>query len=802
MSISVILRPNAIGAGVSGEWVTTGASDPWTAWGDNSDSSYVTKTGVAGSLWVNIGTFSLPAGAATKSLSVSIRGYDSSGNPGQTKALCQGASVQVTTLDSTVRTYTSADSSWYGTQSNIDNLLLSVYVQGSSLARVHDSWVTLKYNPKPNAPTGIGPTGTVNNTLTPTIVWTHDATHEAQYSRHVKIFTNAVYTGGGFNVDSSQAVFNSQLDTSTQQVTSTSLTNGTTYWVFVKTAINSVGVYQWSDWSTAVSFTTTTDVEVPNTVTPAQGSTVATARPPLDAKGPLEIAPQTKRQWQIASNSGFTTNAQTIDEEIFRLNHDSAGPFAFPIAAASLAQGLWYLRARFYDTEANAWSGAQTFTVQHIPSAACVSPIGSVTKQYATTVQLDWSFSDPYSGDNQTAYQIELWKTADKAGSLINVAKTASTATIATVGTLNSTWKNISLSWRVKVWDVDDVASDWSETATFFLRDLPVATITAPTNGGTVTVPAPTITWTYSSTGGLAQSGWRVIVTNEDADIVVADSGPRTGANLSWTLPDPLIKLGINYSVKVDLTDSVGQVGTATTWFYALYVAPTAPTLIVNSTYFDNDSYVYLDWSSSTVDGSNSGWRIYRRIIGEVNWTLVYDGGQIPSVKSYSDYLAPSNYNVEYGAVQVNSSFDGLIESDKTLVTVDLTGLGGEYVLIVPDLPSLNTILYYVKTDDFSEEFEQSVVNLVDRGRRMEFGARKGQGGSLSAELRDVGSLTAREQRETIEQIRDCGCDVYLRTPFGEVWKVALPSATFDRVAGMGQRGYATVSFDYVEVTA
>lgn len=396
------------------------------------------------------------------------------------------------------------------------------------------------------------------------------------------------------------------------------------------------------------------------------------------------------------------------------------------------------MRARFYDTAANSWSGAQTFTVQHVPSASTISPVGGTSIQYATSVPLNWLFSDVYSGDGQTAYQVELWKSSDKAGSLIDTTKVSSSSTSVSVGTVDATWKDIPLSWRVKVWDIDDVASEWSPTASFYLRDLPVVSVTYPTNGGTVTVPSPTFTWTFSSNGG-AQTNWRVIVTDEDTSTVAAESGPRTGTNLSWTPADAVIDLSVNYSVKVDSTDASGLTGTDTNTFTALYTAPTAPSLIISTTNFAESSYVYLDWSSSTVDVDNSGWRVYRRTFGEVNWALAYDGGEVPAVRSLYDYLAPSNQLIEYGVVQVNSSFDGLIESTKTTGQADLTGLGGEYMLLVPDEPSLNMVLFYVKSDTFNEEYEQQALNLVERGRRQEIGTRAGQSGSLSAELRQSG---------------------------------------------------------------
>lgn len=658
------------------------------------------------------------------------------------------------------------------------------------------------YGESYNVPGSIGPTGTVNNTQTPTITWTHNA-ETTQSKRRVKIFTNAVYTGGGFNVETSQSVFDSTATTSTNSVTTTTLTNGVTYWVFVKTAITVNGVDGWTGWSTPVSFSIAVDTGVPTDVTPAQGSTVATAKPPLNAGGYTTIS--SKRQWQIASNSTFTTNAQTIDEGVFRNNHSTAGAYAFPSGATPLTQGTWYIRSRFVDIYAvtGSWSNYNSFTVAHVPTATVVTPNGGNSYQYTgTSVQLDWSFSDPYADDAQTAYQIELWKASNKVGTVIDTGKVTSANTIATVGTFDATWKNVELRWRVKVWDVNDVASAWSTETAFYLRDLPVVAITSPTEGGTVSTPQPTITWTYSGTG--TQAAYRVLITNLSAGgATVVDSGTLSGANLSWQIPSPLIQLSTNYRVTVYLTDSVGLVGSEFNAFTGSYTAPTTPTVVIDSSSFNDLSRIDLDWSSSTVDGANEGWRVYRRILGEANWRLVYDGSTAPSVKSYSDYLAESNQEIQYAVVQVNDDgFGGLAESAYSPKDVDLTGLGGTYWLIVPDQPSLNFALYHVTADDFGDEQEMAITNVVGRGRRVEYGTRFGQAGSLSAELRDNDEMDARQQRLWVEAIRDSGEDVYLRSPFGDIWRVAMPSATFSRVPGLGLRAHTTLSLEYSEITA
>jgi hypothetical protein len=50
--------------------------------------------------------------------------------------------------------------------------------------------------------------------------------------------------------------------------------------------------------------------------------------------------------------------------------------------------------------------------------------------------------------------------------------------------------------------------------------------------------------------------------------------------------------------------------------------------------------------------------------------------------------------------------------------------------------------------------------------------------------------------------LRASGLAVYLLNVFGDSWKVALPSASFQRVAGTGLNEVVTADISYTEITA
>ncbi|KAF6804085.1 alpha-l-rhamnosidase [Colletotrichum musicola] len=82
------------------------------------------------------------------------------------------------------------------------------------------------------------------------------------------------------------------------------------------------------------------------------------------------------------------------------------------------------------------------------------------------TPRLTWRLTSPTRGDNQTAYQIQASSSSSFDAALWDSGKTPSADPWAIYAgdTLSSRY---SVFWRVKVWGVDNVASEWSDVASF-----------------------------------------------------------------------------------------------------------------------------------------------------------------------------------------------------------------------------------------------------------------------------------------------------------------------------------------------
>lgn len=540
---------------------------------------------------------------------------------------------------------------------------------------------------------------------------------------------------------------------------------------------------------------------VPTSVLPVNGGTVTTSRPAVSASiastGDFLNRPF-KRQWQFATDAGFTTGVQTYTDAASAIN--PSGSMNPSWGSNRLAQGTWYLRCRSVDDAGNtsAWSGTNTFTVAHVPTTGDHAPAAGNFIQYTTTPTLDWTFSDIDPTDSQTKYRVQFWRSADPGTVLDSTELTSVNTFHQFVSGISATWKDNELRWKVYVKDLDGVSSGYSTEKIFWMADPDVIAITYPAPAEVITTPSPLVTWTNTLTSGRTQAQYKVDIYR--AAVLVYSSGWVVSSTPSHQVTAPTVTVGPTHTVTVSVIDSVGIVGTMSNNFTATYIAPTNPTYSVSATNFPLKGYYFLDWSASTADAAFYAWRVYRRPAFTGTYALIFETLNV-SERTFKDYLAPSLEQVEYAVVQVTVEFATQVESayDPTAIIAEQL----KYILVVPDNDTLNLTLESVKGDKFGDEVEQATMNLVGRGRRVEIGENYGTIGSLTAVFRDntVTGFTARQQRIAFELLRSSKVRIYLRKPFGDVYEVTLMTGDVTLTPGTGNHEYAEVDIDYVEIT-
>jgi hypothetical protein len=216
----------------------------------------------------------------------------------------------------------------------------------------------------------------------------------------------------------------------------------------------------------------------------------------------------------------------------------------------------------------------------------------------------------------------------------------------------------------------------------------------------------------------------------------------------------------------------------------------------LNTSSYSEQGYVRVTWAGTT-SANHYSFRVYRLDPTANDWTLIRERTDLAQTFSYDDYSAP-NGTVQYAVVEVTVSGNNRVEQTKTPQTVTLGS--GYYWLVHPTDNSKSIQLRDVKSDEFGMEREVEVLKLMGRGRKIDVGDNWGRTGAISARIYNRPDRTARQIRQDIEAAKDTNQYYFLRTPFGDMWKIWFDDPKFSRLAGVGTSEFVDLSFNYYEV--
>lgn len=262
------LRPNASAGNTGG---LTGGATAHAVLSDDSDASYVTYSG-GQSTTLNLpaasfsGVFlgaSIRARCAKVSASASLANYTwDTGEP--------EAQITVTWTSPTTATLGGSDQ-WISVETLFETPL--VLTGPDNAVRVHELYVDVLYAAPPVV-TVTAPSGTVSDTNEPVVRWSNalDGDGGSQTHHHVKVFSSAQFTAGGFDPATSAAVYGTVAvaDAGQAVLVKPSLADGS-YRAYVRSAQTVNGAQNWSAWAFS-AFTV-------SVVLPAVPSLTLTAEP-------------------------------------------------------------------------------------------------------------------------------------------------------------------------------------------------------------------------------------------------------------------------------------------------------------------------------------------------------------------------------------------------------------------------------------------------------------------------------------------------------------------------------------------
>ena len=217
----------------------------------------------------------------------------------------------------------------------------------------------------------------------------------------------------------------------------------------------------------------------------------------------------------------------------------------------------------------------------------------------------------------------------------------------------------------------------------------------------------------------------------------------------------------------------------------------------VSTANYATNGYIRITWDNSDESPGWEAWRVYRRDNDAgTGWVLLYQVTTSSASYTYDDYTAPANRSLDYAVVEVTS---GNVEGTYTPINVTVSA-EAYYWLIDHEDSSLSFRREHVRGDSFDDEYEEATMELIGRGRKRDVGTRWGVSGTLEAQIKAKNGKTTLEQYAEIKALKESQHEVSLRTPFGDVYKVALGKISYDRIPGVGTDNQMDVSIEYEEI--
>jgi hypothetical protein len=222
-------------------------------------------------------------------------------------------------------------------------------------------------------------------------------------------------------------------------------------------------------------------------------------------------------------------------------------------------------------------------------AAAWVAPIDGAGADVGAALVLDWTFTDPDTGDGdtQSAYAVRrqigagalaYWRASDSTWQAAEVQNTST----ATMLTLASGWGadgDANHKYAVKTWDDLGLAGVYNTELTQVPSTPDLPTITAPVAATNWVTATMTVTWTVAT-----QTTYLVELLNQTGTVVLESSGTIASVGLRAHALTYTLLNGVDYQVRVTTANDEGLVGTPdTNAFSVSYTLPATPTVTVTA---------------------------------------------------------------------------------------------------------------------------------------------------------------------------------------------------------------------------
>lgn len=211
-----------------------------------------------------------------------------------------------------------------------------------------------------------------------------------------------------------------------------------------------------------------------------------------------------------------------------------------------------------------------------------------------------------------------------------------------------------------------------------------------------------------------------------------------------------------------------------------------------------------ISWNETGKDAQFYAYRLYVREQGATEWILAWETTEDTASYSYDLFQFAANTTTELCVVEVTQSVSqGLVEGAYNVDSFTTSGLPGYYIINADD-SSQNFYLEHATGHTGDDVWEEGVFTLIGRGRKLDRGTHLGDEGSITATLYQTPTRTVREQLLELRALREnagsCDAPLFIRSPFGDIIKVAITGIPYTRVPGVGLNDMMDVTINYIEV--
>lgn len=421
-----------------------------------------------------------------------------------------------------------------------------------------------------------------------------------------------------------------------------------------------------------------------------------------------DASPDVTATWTHADGtSTATVNARIVDASgavvrgpyTYTVTIANNGSYTFPYATTGwadlpTAQPLrWQLQGIDANGGTSGWASTPAFVVNAAPTVtSLVSPAAGVSVTSRPTLVVD--LNDANDADSTLTCQVYV--RTGGAGSGTQVAQTSFNAATGYWEAYPTATEMPSLGnyeWSAKATDPWGKVSTQTGWRAVSYVAAPVVTLTNPTNGGTVTVATPTVTWTVDRT----MSSYRIVLTKVVSGVTVTewDSTTITGSVGNQPIPPGKLRNSTTYTMTLTVNTSDGLSVTNVSTFNVAY---TQPAVVAGYT---------VAKFAGTYEGTN-----------QADWSLVKVSWTAPSTGTVSD--------ADWGGYRVRRTNDatGQVDLEAQLYTrpettfVDYTARSGtSYTYSVVYLKLVNGIDYVesvAATGSITVVLNHTVLTTVD----------------------------------------------------------------------------------------